>query len=294
MNTELEERLTESMRHTVDGIALTGDVLGRATRRHQRRVATVRIGYALGVAGLAGVVAVGTTVGNGGTPRQDAGKAPAAQPAPAALRLVNAAVASDNISYRMRLTTTNQSGQGGLTYEGAFDPRTATGVVRSPRDDSVMTELLIGGTRYIGGEPPLQKLPADKGPGEKYGRYGQYPGKHDRLSLYGEADTPLGAASPDPAALFKALTAVGATTTENPDGTLHFTYSTKFEKGSSATSGDVTLNADGRIARVAMTSTWQSTIKGRLDTGTAKAILELYDYGVKVQVKRPTDVVPAN
>jgi hypothetical protein len=291
MNTDLEERLIDSMYHKVDGIALTSEVLGRATRRPRRPTTTVRIGYALGVAGLAGVLTAGLTLGNGATPRQDAGKAPAVQAEPASPRLVNAAAASDNISYRMRLKT---GGPGGLTYEGAFDPRIATGYVRAPQDDSVTTELLINGTRYIGGEPPLGPLSPDKGPGETYGRYGQYPGKYDRLSLYGGPDTVLGAAAPDPAALFKALKNADATTTENPDGTLHFEYTTQSKEGSTTTSGDVTLNADGRIAKVALTGTWQSTAKGRLDTGTFAATLELFDYGVKVKVKRPTDVVPAN
>ena len=290
MNTDLEEQLIETMRHKVDGIALTGDVLERATRRHQRHTTRVRIGCALGVAGLAGALAAGLTLGDGVTPRHDAGKAPAVQTETASLRLVNAAAASDNISYRMRLKT----GKGGLTYEGAFDPRTATGYVRQPQDDSVMTELLIKGTRYIGGEPPLGTLPPDKGKEhETYGRYAQYPGKYDRLSLYGSADTVLGAAAPDPAALFKALKDADATITENPDGTLHFEYATQSKDGSTTQSGDVTVNADGRIAKVALAGTWRSTAKGRLDTGTFTATLELFDYGVAVKVERPKDVVPA-
>ncbi|MET8906442.1 hypothetical protein [Micromonospora sp. NPDC004551] len=36
---------------------------------------------------------------------------------------------------------------------------------------------------------------------------------------------------------------------------------------------------------------WQSTAKGRLDRGTFSSTLELFDYGVTVTVKRPTDVV---
>jgi len=290
MNTDLEEQLIESMRHKVDGIALTSDVLDRATRRHQRHTTRVRLGYALGAAGLAGVLAAGLTVGGGVTPRHDAGKAPAVHAEPPSLRLVNAAVASDNISYRMRLKTDS------LAYEGAFDPRTATGYVRSPQDDSVAVELLINGTRYEGGEAPLGTLPPDKkgGTHETYGRYGQYPGKYDRLSLYGGAQTVAGAASPDPAALFKMLKDAKATITENPDGTLHFDYATESKFDSTTTSGDVTLNADGRISQVVFAGTWQSTAKGRLDKGTFTSTLELFDYGVDVKVKRPKDVVPAN
>ncbi|MFE9202730.1 hypothetical protein [Micromonospora sp. NPDC007230] len=206
------------------------------------------------------------------------------------MKLVSAATASQNISYRIRLTN---SGPEGLTYEGAFDPRTTTGSVRVPKDDSIMVELLINGTRYEGAERPQGKLPADKGPGETYGRYGQYPGKYDRLSLYSDGNDVLGNTAPDPASLIRALKAANGTITEKPDGTLHFEYAIehKQEMGSTTTSGDVTLDADGRIAKVALSGTWQSTMKGRLDKGTFSSTLELFDYGVPVKVERPTDVV---
>jgi hypothetical protein len=282
MNSDLEDRLIDSMRHETNAIALTSDVLGRATRRHRRRTTAIRGASVLGAAGLVGALVAGLTAGNGPAPR------PSAAPLqPGSMRLVNAAKASDNISYRMRLTTGGQ----GVDYEGAFDPRTATGYVRQPQDDSVVTELLINGTRYVGGEPPRQKPPADKGEGETYGRYGQYPGKHDHLSLYGGPDTVLGAAAPDPAALFKALR--NATVTENPDGTVHFEYATKSRDGSATTKGDVTIDRNGRIARVALATAWQSTAKGHLRKGAFTATLKLFDYGTIVKVQRPKDVVPA-
>jgi hypothetical protein len=192
----------------------------------------------------------------------------------------------------MKVTTGTAQAPTLSVCEGAFDPMTATGYVRCPQDDSVMVELLIDGTRYMGGEPPLGALPPDKTPGgEVYGRYGQYPGKHDRLS-YG--DPVLGAAAPDPAALFKALQQANATVTQNPDGSYHFGYSTQTDQGSTSTAGDVVLNADGRIAKVTVDGTWQSTVKGRLDTGTFHTTVELSDYGLAVHVDRPADVVPAN
>ena len=116
-----------------------------------------------------------------------------------------AAKESGKHSVLMRLKTGDASGRGGLTSEGAFDPRTDTGYLRTPQDDSVGVVLLINGTKYEGAERPEGKLPADKGPGETYGRYGQYPGKYDRLSVSGDPNSALGAAAPDPAALFKAL-----------------------------------------------------------------------------------------
>jgi hypothetical protein len=292
MSIDLEEQLAAGMRAHVADITVDGDVLARAGRRHHRRTVAVRTGYALGVAGLAGVLAVGLTAGAGDGTTQ---RLPAVQAeAPAPLRLAKAAAASDNISYRMKVTTGTATGEATRTCEGAFDPIASTGYVRCPQDDSVMVELMIDGTRYIGGEPPLTPLPPDKGPGETYGRYGQYPGRHDHLSLYGDAGTVLGSAAPDPAALFKALQQANATVTQNPDGTLHFDYVTQDGPSSSSTAGDVVLNADGRIAKVTLAGTWRSTAKGRLDTGTFRATLELSDYGVAVHVDRPADVVAAN
>ncbi|WP_446218020.1 hypothetical protein [Micromonospora sp. IBHARD004] len=293
MNT-LDERLANRLHDIVDGesasVPPVGALLDRGRRARRRRTTTmVGATCALLALGVATVATVATTP----TPGRPGVTAEASQPGPAspAMELVSAVTASENLSYRMRLTN---SAPGGLTYEGAFDPRTATGYVRAPQDDAVMTELLINGTRYVGGERPLGKLPADKGPGETYGRYGQYPGRYDRLSLYDEGSVVLGAVSPDPAALFTALKSANATITENRDGALHFAYTTMEEIGSTSAAGDVTLDRDGRIAKVALTVTWQTTAKGRLDQGTSTLTLELFDYGVAVTAKRPTDVVMFN
>ncbi|MFF0315494.1 hypothetical protein ACFYPH_12715 [Micromonospora sp. NPDC005252] len=286
----IDDRLAHGLHDMVDGEPYSAPDVGALIeqgRRGRRRRATALVGTTCALLALG----VGTAVTVTNSPPERPGvTAEAARPESVspAMRLVSAATASENISYRMRLTN---SGPGGLTYEGAFDPRTATGYVRVPQDDSVLTELLINGTRYEGGERPLSELPPDKGPGETYGRYGQYPGTYDRLSLQGDGNAVLGAAQPDPAALFAALKSADATVTENPDGTLHFTYTTTDRDGSSSTAGDVTLDRDGRIATVALTATWQSTAKGRLDRGTVSSKLDLFDYGVEVTVKRPTDVV---
>ncbi|WP_406038612.1 hypothetical protein OG799_26250 [Micromonospora sp. NBC_00898] len=293
MNT-LDERLANRLHDIVDGesasVPPVGALLDRGRRARRRRTTTM-VGATCALLALG--VATAATVATTPTSSRPGVTAEASQPGPAspAMELVAAVTASENLSYRMRLTN---SAPGGLTYEGAFDPRTATGYVRAPKDDSVMTELLINGTRYVGGERPLGKLPADKGPGETYGRYGQYPGRYDRLSLYDEGSGVLGAVSPDPAALSTALKSANATITENRDGTLHFAYTTMQEIGSTSAAGDVTLDRYGRIAKVALTVTWQTTAKGRLDQGTSTLTLELFDYGVAVTVKRPTDVVMFN
>ena len=292
MKTDLEERLIESMHQRVDGLALSGDVLSRATSRHRRRTTMIRAGYGLGVAGLAGVLAAGLTVDSGGTPSRPAANPPVVQIVPAAMKLEQAAKASDNVSYRLRLKSGPVSGPGSQTTEGVFDPRTVTGYLHTPQEESVLTELLIKGTRYVGGEP-LPGGPPPDWHGEKFSRYGQYPGKHDSF-LYWSTDAVLVKAGPDPGSLNKALKEVDATTSENPDGTLHFEYGRSDKDGWSKSSGDVTLNGDGRIAKVSVSSTAQYKGKGKIHNSRSVATLELFDYGVKVNVKRPTDVVPAN
>ncbi|MFC3503327.1 hypothetical protein ACFOOK_20450 [Micromonospora krabiensis] len=292
MNT-LDEQLAHRLHDIVDtepdSVPPVADLLDRGRRARRRRTAalvgTTCAVLALGAATATAVVAL---PGPTGRPAVTARGAAPTSAAPPAMELVAAATASENISYRMRLTT---AGPDGLTYEGAFDPRTATGYVRVPQDDVVMTQLLIDGTLYEGGERPQGPKPADKGPGETYGRYGQYPGRHDRLTLHADGNDVLGAAASDPAALFAALKRVDATVTENPDGTLRFEYTTVDGPGTVTTRGDVALDGDGRIAKVALAGTWRTTAKGRLDTGTFASTLELFDYGLPVRVERPTDVV---
>jgi hypothetical protein len=280
----LEDQLSAGMREQTSGLALTGDVLGRATRNHRRRVATVR----LGSVGLAAVLVAGLVVGLAQRPSNEKGQAqnPAqtqAQVQSPSLKLANAVTASDDISYRFKITDL-------LTYEGAFDPRTDTGYSRCDVDAGTQVELLINGTRYFGTEPRAGvQISGDH---EAYSLYGQYQGHFDRFE-YGGGGPGVGIASADPGDLFKALRDAGATTTENPDGTLHFRLASDDGVSKSTQDGDVTINADGRIAKVVVASTWSTTIKGRLDQGQHTTTVELSDYGLAVSVERPARVTPA-
>jgi hypothetical protein len=283
----LGERLHE-LADVSPSTAPTGRLLERGRRARHRRAALTSASLAVVALGAITGVVVST---QDTAPERPAATASAADPR---MHLAAAITKSENISYRIHVTL---GGGPFASCDGAFDPNTATGYMRFPQDDSVMTELLINGTRYIGGEPPLTPLPADKGPEhEKYGRYGQYPGKFDRLSICSDSDGVLGAAAPDPAALFEALKAANATVTDKPDGGVHFAYTKQTDGGLSttATSGDITFDADGRIATVTMAIEWQSTVKHRNDSGAFTVALPLSDYGLQVKVKRPKDVVPAN
>ncbi|GAA0935555.1 hypothetical protein [Virgisporangium aurantiacum] len=296
MTTNLEEHLAAGMRQEMRTVTLTDDVLGRARRRYRRRAAMVRLGYGLGVIGVAGALVAGLTLNgdslNGGTAEK---APPIARADTPALRLANAATASDGVSYRIRFTSRGwaiedgkRTGPGTPTVtEGAFDPRTTTGYARTVVEYGIFTELLINGTRYQGTEPrPDGKTPT--GDHEPYSVYGQHPGTFDRLD-WGLYQMPvLGATAADPTALLKALRDADATITENPDGTLHF----KYINGESVYNGDITLDGNGRIAKVAIAGTWESTIKGRLDKSESEMTIEFSDYGLPVTAERPAKVVP--
>ena len=290
MTTNLEEHLAAGMRQEMRTVTLTEDVLGRARRRYRRRTAMLRLGYGLGVIGVAGALVAGVAL-SGGTPE----KAPAVAETSPALRLANAATASDGVSYRIRFTSQawaiedgKRTGPGTPTVtDGAFDPKTASGYARTAVEYGIFTELLINGTRYQGTEPrPGGKTPS--GEHEPYSVYGQHPGTFDRLD-WGLYQMPvLGATAADPTALLKALRDANATITENPDGTVHFSYT----NGESVYNGDITLDGNGRIAKVAIAGTWESTVKGRLDKSESEMTIEFSDYGLPVTVERPAKVVP--
>jgi hypothetical protein len=294
MNATLEHHLAVGMHAEVAELSPPTGVLARATRNHRRRTAAIRLGYGLGVVSLAGALAVGIGVHGGSTPTPDATvDAPTARALSPSVRLANAATASDNVSYQVTLTITAGTGAPAQVYRGAFDPNTDSGHLALENEYGIMYELLVNGTRYIGTE----RRPDDRTPDgthEPYGVYGEYPGKHDRLSFGLSQDPVVLGTTADPAGLFAALRTVQADITENPDGTLHFEYAEVGTDSRVTHRGDVTLDRDGRIARVHITTDWQSTAKGRLDSGTLTRTLDLSDYGTEVKVTRPIRVVPAN
>ncbi|MGS2616407.1 hypothetical protein ACVCAH_18055 [Micromonospora sp. LZ34] len=303
MNTNLEERLAAGMRERVAGLALTGDVLAEATRRHRRRTALVRTAYAVGVVGALAAVA---TLGTGVPGRTGVSPAPVAERPPGAgvespqLRLAAAAEASENISYRVKVTTTwkDKAPANGELPEpvsqswvtmGAFDPTTATGYLESPYTGlrpvvaaGFEHERLIDGVRYIG---------APNGSVGSNGEivWSQEPGRHDRLNFDLALDGGLGA-SADPQDLFRALGQSGAKVTETAGGGYHFEVTVtdlRNEIAADSFVGDVTLGADNRIATVTYDRVARSTIKGENFTYHLHVVIELSGYGLPVQVERP-------
>jgi hypothetical protein len=245
-----------------DSTPPVGMLLERGRRARRRRTSAVA-GSTLAVLVLAALGVAAVAHPGSTAPDVTAGASSAQAPSPD-MKLASAFATSKDISYRMRLTTEE------FVYQGAFDPVTDTGYFQvetdrrpAPRDIAWAAELLIKGTRYISGE--------------------QYSGKHDHMSLY-----VLASVAPDPAALYAVFQKTNATVTENSDGSLHYALTIADQAGSNAVSGDVTLDADGRIGKVTLTNNWRSTAKDA--SGTTTATLELFDYGVDVKVKRPADV----
>jgi hypothetical protein len=285
MTTDIEHHLVAGMREEVAGIALTTDIVGTAARRHRRRTAAQRTLYGAGVVGLAGALAAVMALGSGQQRQPGTGRPPVASAESPSVRLAAAIAHSENISYKVRTTIVFDAGRGlRWSTEGAFDPARATGYlhVLDPNAPPPFgyEERLIDGVRFVGFAG---------------GHFKQYPGKHDRLAYTAVLDGALGAAfgaSADPDQLFQALRQAKATITQTSAGTYHFEVTLEDTPNAHTTlAGDVTLDADKRIAKVTFVQALQANKDGQSVTGRYPVTVELSDYGTPVSVQRPTDVV---
>jgi hypothetical protein len=55
----------------------------------------------------------------------------------------------------------------------------------------------------------------------------------------------------------------------------------------------VTLDGSGRIEKLVVTATWETTVKNRLDRGEFVMTTTFSDWGLPVTVERPAKVQPA-
>ncbi|GIF49423.1 hypothetical protein DFJ67_5527 [Asanoa ferruginea] len=281
MTMNIEDELRAGMREQVAGVAVRTGLVAAAAQRHRRRTMVHRAMYATGVFGLAGALAAVVAVSGGDAPAVNA-----QQPAEPRLELVAAVTASQNISYRMKVTLGSREDPDGWgSAEGAYDPATRSGYLNSPQLDGpgVYYQRLVDGVLYLG---------SNGGPTWK-----QELG--DRLE-YGDALQGAASASADPEVLFETLRQAGLTVTETPAG-YHFETSkpldgTLFVTGTATLAGDISLDTAGRIAKVtaneSMKGQFKPNVKGgvAIDSGNVVTV-ELSDYGTPVQVEKPTDVV---
>ncbi|MEU2613026.1 hypothetical protein ABZ570_15815 [Micromonospora sp. NPDC007271] len=312
MKSDLEDQLMAGMRDEVSGLGYTRDVLGEATRRHRRRTALHRGAYTAGVVGVAGALAAalavgsGAPAGTGGSPGPVAERpATAASPESPQLRLAAAAAASENISYRVKVTTTNKDKlppKGELpepvartwVTKGAFDPATATGYLESPRTGlrppmsiGWVEERLVDGVRYFGG---LDGADPDSGK-IVWSRYPE--GRQTSLDYDDALGGGLGT-SADPEQLFRMLRQAGAKVTQNPGGGYHFEVTVQDATQGIAADrlvGDVTIDADGRIRTVAYDRAVRWNARGPEHTYHLHVLVELSEYGLPVKVEAPADAL---
>lgn len=209
----------------------------------------------------------------------------AAQPAPE-MQLAAAVAASQGASYKLAVTTgTPADPDAWGKAQGAYDPATATGYLNSVRKDGrgYDYQRLVNGTLYVSrsGAKLWEQVP-------------------NRTFEYGDALRGASGVSASPDDLFAAMREQHVTVTRTGDRTYRFVSTKKRDTPrvvmTSTLTGDVTLDSQGRIARVS----WQQTITSTYNTGveggvearssTAVGVVALSDYGVPVHVEKPTDV----
>jgi hypothetical protein len=291
VNIDIEDQLRAGMQDRVTGLRLTTDILGEATRRHQRRTAVQRSAYAAGVVGLAGALAAIVALDNGaaGVGEQAGSQPPVASAASPQLQLAAAIAASENISYQLKITGGSKADPRGWTSAvGAYDPSTSTGYLTSSQLDGpgCYYQRLIKGVLYLGNNATTT--------------WKQEPGNGN--FEYGDVLQGAAAASADPQQLFKALRQAGAKVTQTGAGRYHFESTTPFDdewsSGTDLLVGNVTLDANKRIAKVTTEATKKGQFKpgkkgGTAFNGTAVVTVELSDYGTPVKVEKPTKVIVA-
>ncbi|SCG48082.1 hypothetical protein [Micromonospora inositola] len=289
----LDERLTNGLHGIVDGepdSTPPTEKLLELGRRGRRRRSGVAVSATLAVLALG---AIGTaTLVQPSTPTRPAvgAEATASQVASPQVELVSAVTASENISYRIKASITARKTAGKFevagrpyTTEGAFDPATDTGYLRSEGHE----ERLIDGVRFV------------RSPGGTDGQFVQDgSARFDRLAYDAQVLDGALSGSADPESLFDVLRQADAKITKTGAGTYHFVAASRDDDAiqSSTTTfvGDITVGADQRVATVTYEWATRGRTKRAPQSDFAKNIrvtLELSDYGAPVKVERPTNVV---
>lgn len=271
MTTLIEDELSAAMRERVADIAVSPDLAGRTVRSHRRRVRITRSLYAGGAVAVATVLAAVVLA----TP----GRPPAAGTKPPQLELAAAARASRGISYRVTNTVTNRSlpGHPSFTVQGAFDPASTTGYVRTTSTAGGSTwheERLVGGDLYTADVVDGNAVPWSHDPGTK----------HKSLSYVDKTGVP--AVTTDPEQLIDELTGTGAAVRQTGPHTYHFDVAATVGSASGRVSAEVTVDAGGRIGKVV----YEATLHGPGEPAGGTVLdgtLVLSDYGRPVTVERP-------
>lgn len=271
---EIESRLADGMRRMGDepvGPPPTQALLARGRKARRRRRVTWMGGGCLAVAALVAVPVL--VLDNRQTPQPDSAR----------IRLVAAVSSSENLSYRLKITSTHTDDAGRhWAYEGVFDPATRTGRLSSVPDNPAgpYDQRLIQGILYIS---------------HLGGPFKIMPGRPDRLQYSSLSGGGI-AGTADPQELFATLKAANAAVTRTGPASYHFEADLAPSPGihSDRLVGDVTINNDNRIEKITYERIAQGTQKNGLPITLIDAnTVELSGYGQPVTVERPENAVPA-
>lgn len=271
MTNFVEEQLAVGMRERVAGITITTDVVGETLRVQRRRVMITRIASMVGVVGLAGAITAGVLAVTDTGPATVPNRPSVAGAESPELRLAAAVAASQNSSYRLKITIDYPAAPGApsMIVEGAFDPVATTGYLRSVFADGTRggEERLIDGDRYTAVPGSDGKLV-----------WWRHPGKFTKLDF----KRFITVVSADPQSQFDTLKQSGAKISRTGPDTYHFEAPMPKLKGDKdgRMIGDVTVGADQRVAKVAYEAVVDAT------TVLAGVTMELSDYGAPVTVER--------
>ncbi|MFC7244355.1 hypothetical protein ACFQO7_17915 [Catellatospora aurea] len=279
------DRLSGSL-HELAGQATsaapTQRLLSRGRRVRHRRTALTGASLAvLTVGAVAAVAAVNQPSGGGVIAESPPASVAAADPG---TRLVAAITASQSTSYQLKITLTSTTvpEAAAVVSTGAFDPAARTGYLRTPFGEGpgVGEERLVDGVQYAGSAGV-----------DGVWHWTRRPGTHDSLGGRPLLDGPLGSTA-DPAELLAALTQAGAVVTQTGPNLLHFEYAAQQPQPplvSETVTGDVTLDADGRISGVVYdrNAVWQKP-GGQPGPAGTHVVVEFSAYGTPVTVAEPT------
>lgn len=272
---QLTHRLHELSAAGADSTPPTQQLLARGRRaRHRRTVLTSTSLAVLAVGAVTGI-AVANRPGPAVTADPPAVSAPGASPE---LELVAAITNSQHLSFRLKtIAGTLETGgkqEGAATTLSAFDPATATGYLRGTGRPPFEIRL-IGGVKYVkNGDSP----------------WWQYKGRYPTLGTDEDVLRGQFSATADAGQLLEALRAGEVQVTRTGPATYRFQVTRSVGGGTVKFAGDITLDGDKRIGRVAYD--WTLTERGSVRN--TRAVLEYSGYGEPVVVERPAhaELVP--
>jgi hypothetical protein len=274
-DTHLTGRLHDLANSEPGSTPPTSELLNRGRQaRHRRIAARTSVSFA--------VLAIGAAIAITTAPTRSNPSATSDMAAEARVELVAALSKTQETSFKVEVTNTVEFSEiNHHTYltEGAFDPANVSGYLRSSQSD-VEHRLVHGDLYMINGKNWVQAT----------GKF-----KWLDFDLLGTVLDGALSSSADSEHLFDVLRKADATVTKTGSGLYHFDgmFTPNPDLGPFRLTGDVTLDSDSRIAKIAYD--WRLTVRPTPMSGItgprvfpkAEVIMEFSGYGTPVIVESP-------